>query len=306
MPVRSFTGFRPSPRYDDVPWDRVQIGESATQGGTYSIIDTQDLDPLDADPARPVPRNITTDNAVLQTGWYQLTFLDATDNEDPADPVQYPGHGYPSPAEVVAESSLDALTALAYEDQEALWLSAKLAIEEFCAQTFTFEEATEKVFDGRGGRTVYLPKRLEVLDSLEVTGSGLDDTMVRISSNNDALHIRADAGLSNYYVRAMYEIQGSQPLCFTYGTDTITVTGDWGWSEFPQAVRDSLRLDMEDNALSDTNSLSQTLRAYRKLGLRDVSQGGLSASLGPPSTLSDRVMRLLDGYVWQGAVGVSV
>lgn len=309
MPVRSFSGFRPSPRYDDVPWNRIRISEAPdvdNAPGTFAVIDTITLSPLDVDPERPTGRNVTTDNATLDSGWYQLVFLDASDNEDPSDPVQYPGSGYPSPSELVAESVVEALTGLAYEYQEAIWLAAKLAVEEYTGQQFTFEEGVTKLIDGRGGRTLYLPKRLETLTSLEVSGSGLDQTQVSLSEKQDALNVTASASFGNYYERALWEIQGLSTPCFTYGVGTVTVVGDWGWEEFPLAIRNAMRYDMEDQALADTNSLMDTIRAYQKMGIRDASQGGLAFSVTAAAGLSDRVRTLLDGYVYQGAVGVSV
>jgi len=309
MPVRSFSGFRPSPRYDDVPWNRIRIEEAAdvdNAPGSFSVIDTITLSPLDSDPERPTARNVTTDNATLVTGWYKLVFLDASDNEDPSDPVPYPGSGYPSPSELVAESVVEALTGLAYEYQEALWLAAKLAVEEYTGQQFTFEEDATKQVDGRGGRTLYLPKRLETLTTLEVSGSGLDQTQVYLSDTKDSLHVTASAGFGTYYERALWSVQGEPALCFTYGVGTVTINGDWGWEEFPLAIRNAMRYDMEDQALADTNSLMDTIRAYQKMGIRDASQGGLAFSVTAAAGLSDRVRTLLDGYVYQGAVGVSV
>lgn len=67
-----------------------------------------------------------------------------------------------------------------------------------------------------------------------------------------------------------------------------------------------MRLDMEDQALADTNSLMDTIRAFQKMGIRDASQGGLNFSVVASAGLSDRVRHILDGYVFQGAVGVAV
>lgn len=304
--VRSFNGFRPSPRFDDVPWNRVRIQESVLQAGPYVTLETLNLTPVDADPAHPAARSFTTALATLAVGWYKIIFLDASDNEDPADPVQFPGNGYPSPAELVAESTLDALTSMPYEQQEVLYLAAKLAVEEYTGQVFDFEDNVTKVIDGRGGRTIYLPKRLESLTTLEISGSGLDQTQVVLSEAHDALHVSATAGFGNYYEQALWRIQGEPALEFTYGVGTVTITGDWGWADFPQAIRSAMRLDMEDQALADTNSLMETIRAFQKMGIRDASQGGLNFAVVASAGLSDRVRTLLDGYVFQGAIGVAV
>lgn len=304
--VRSFQGFRPSPRFDAVAWNRFRIQEAALATGPWVTIDTKAIAVVDADPEHPASRSFTTDDATLSAGFYRVYFMDASDNEDDKLIVEYPGSGYPSVGELVADSTTEALTSLPYEHQEVLWLAAKLGVEEYTGQTFDFEEATAKTFNGRGGRTVYLPKRLEALTTLEVSGSGLDETQVVLSPEYDALHVSATAGFGNYYERALWSIQGEPALCFTYGIGTVTVTGDWGWETFPTAVRNAMRLDMEDQALADTNSLMDSIRAFQKMGIRDASQGGLNFNVRAAAGLSDRVRTLLDGYVFQGPVGVAV
>jgi hypothetical protein len=263
------------------------------------------LSPLDADPATPQSRNFTTTQAALDTGWYKIIFLDASDLEDPFNPVQFPALGYPTVTELVGDSSLVALTALPIESQETLYIGAKLAVEEYTGQIFDFQPGVEKVLDGSGRRTLYLPKRLETITAIDVTETGLTLSDVLLADEKDRVDIRADAGISNYYVRALMEVQGNPPMQFTYGVGTVRITGDWGWSAFPQAVRDAMRMDMEDQALSDTHALSETLRAYRKLGIREITQDKLEAGFGPAINLSDRVRALLDPYVWQGRVGVA-
>lgn len=306
MAVRSFTGFIPSPRYDAVPWNRVRIQEAALEAGPYVTLETQALSPLDADPADPQFRNITTTLAVLAAGWYKLIFLDASDNEDPADPIQYPPNGYPSFAELVAESSIDALSTLPDEDQEVLYLAARYAIEEYTGQSFDYNAAETRVLDGPGGRKLRLPWRLETLTTLVVSNSALTEDDVTLTSEHDALLVSADAGVQTYYQRAMMEVQGWPSLGFTPGVGTVSLTGDWGWASFPQAIRTALRLDMEDQALADTNALGESIRAFRALGLRNVQQGNLTAQVLATNSLSDRVVRLVTPYCWTGQVGVVV
>ena len=62
-------------------------------------------------------------------------------------------------------------------------------------------------------------------------------------------------------------------------------------------------MDMEDTALADANDLAPTIRAYRELGLRGISQGNLNASFGSVPGLSPRVVRLLTPYTWLGPQG---
>ena len=302
MAVRYFQGNRPSPRSDQ-PWNRVRISEAAVLAGPFVVLETQNLSPLDADPEDPAFRNFTTTLATLPVAVYRLVFLDAANNEDEPIYIEDPSTGYPSAGELVDDSDLTALTNLPFESQYALWLASKSAIEEYTGQTFEFEPDTLRAFDGTGDRSVYLPKRLEVITDLEVSYSSLGVADVDLHDDRNKLTVRSDAGIRNYYERAIVRIQDNPSLLFTSGVATVRVTGDWGWEEFPEAVREAMRLDMEDQALADTNALSESLRAYQKLGMRDVRQGNLTAAVTAVSGLSDRVRHLLDPYVWRGRVG---
>lgn len=85
--VASFTGFRPSPRSDGLPWTQVQIEESASVNGPFLVIDVIDLVPIDSDPADPQVRSFTTESAALFDGWYRISFLDATGDAELLAPV---------------------------------------------------------------------------------------------------------------------------------------------------------------------------------------------------------------------------
>lgn len=88
MIVVSFKEFTPMPRYDSVPWHHVTIEESNSPDGPWTPIDTINLLPIDSDPANPVPRQFTTDNATIEQGWYRITFKDITNNFSlPVEPI---------------------------------------------------------------------------------------------------------------------------------------------------------------------------------------------------------------------------
>lgn len=88
MRVVSFYDVQPIPRYDGVRWTNVTVGEAAGQDGPFTIIDNITLSPVDMDPAHPMVRQITTEQAVLDAGWYQLTFVDASgDIQQPVVPL---------------------------------------------------------------------------------------------------------------------------------------------------------------------------------------------------------------------------
>jgi len=198
------------------------------------------------------------------------------------------------------------LTTLPGDDQDVLYRAAIIAVEDYCGQSFDFWLDTQQFLDGSGTRTLYLPMRVETLHEIEVSHSGLEAAFVHLSEKGDRIIVNADAGIGNYYERTMMDIQDDPPLKFTYGADTVRVVADWGYTDFPQAVFDALRIDMEDQALSDTNALSQTLRAFRKLGLRQIDQGNLTANISRGAMLSDRVAQILQPFIWYGKIGVTV
>lgn len=93
--VVTFEDWTPVPRYTNGdyvpgPWTRVEISEGPAETGPWSVIDAQDLVPVDADPAYPATRDFTTENAELEDGWYVLTFYDADNDSAAASPIHYP------------------------------------------------------------------------------------------------------------------------------------------------------------------------------------------------------------------------
>lgn len=79
MPLaRTFQQFSPPPRYDEDPWTKVTIEESATRDGEYAALETIELDPVDADPTEPEARSFTTDLATLEEAYYRLVWEDAS------------------------------------------------------------------------------------------------------------------------------------------------------------------------------------------------------------------------------------
>lgn len=107
--VRNFTGAQPGERDDGRPYVEVRFDEAPDVDGApgaWTAIDTQDLDPVDTNPAAPAARDLTTEEATLETGWYRLVFIDADGDEDRTDPVAYP------PIDTVRPSISDIATLL--------------------------------------------------------------------------------------------------------------------------------------------------------------------------------------------------
>lgn len=76
--VVSFEDYRPSPRYDGLPWTTYRIEEGTASAGPWSLIDQGTIAPLDVDPSQPSYRNFTTSSASdLPDLWYRIIFVDA-------------------------------------------------------------------------------------------------------------------------------------------------------------------------------------------------------------------------------------
>jgi hypothetical protein len=87
--VVSFTDYRPSPRYDSLPWTEAQLEEGTASIGPWTLLETFTLSPVDADPENPAYRNFTTQLAGDGELWYRITFADADgDIGQPTFPVQ--------------------------------------------------------------------------------------------------------------------------------------------------------------------------------------------------------------------------
>jgi hypothetical protein len=87
--VVTLEDFRPSPRYDSEPWTDAQIYEGTAATGSFVLLETIPLSPVDADPQNPAYRNFTTDLGTADELWYQVVFVDADmSTGQPTAPIQ--------------------------------------------------------------------------------------------------------------------------------------------------------------------------------------------------------------------------
>jgi hypothetical protein len=210
--------------------------------------------------------------------------------------------GYPTAAELVADSAVPELTGAAAPDQEALRTAAIVAVETYCGQSFESEVATYTV-DGSGDGVLYLPRRLDALTGLAVNDEPWAVGDVVLSDDHTRLLFALTGGSA--YSRAMLAVQGiDQTRVWPSRRGAVALTGTWGWDTVPQAVTDALRIDMEDTARADANDLASSVAASRKLGLTGLRQGNLSLSIGEVGGLSPRAIRLLSSdLIWRGPIG---
>lgn len=85
--VLTLQRYVPLERDDGIPWTQAQIEESDSPAGDWAVIDTIELSPIDADPANPASRDLTTSQATLDEGWYRVVWVDGNG-----------GHSAPTPA----------------------------------------------------------------------------------------------------------------------------------------------------------------------------------------------------------------
>lgn len=87
--IVSFDDFTPAARFDSIPWEDVEIWEAPTAAGSYTLIDTQALSPVDPDPADPLSRDFTTNNGTADDQWYKVRFVDGNgDVSEYTEPIQ--------------------------------------------------------------------------------------------------------------------------------------------------------------------------------------------------------------------------
>lgn len=214
---------------------------------------------------------------------------------------------YMTRADLVAASSVAALTGASAPDQDRWRTAAIAAVERFCQQSFVASVET-RVIDGSDNKRLALDKRLAILTGLTINapafGSSLAITDVALTPNHDALYVTPDAATGGTWAtRVMRE--GRRPE-FPAGFGTVEITGTWGWTdaEMPadltSPVNAAILHEVEDQALAKQHGLAESIRANARLGLRNVSDGRVSALMSfPDIVLSIEAQNLLADYIWE-------
>ncbi len=91
--VLSFPPYTPPARNDGEPWTDALIQQADTSDGSYALIDTFVLTPVDSDPTKPQSRDVITYLADDDPGkWYRIVWADAlAHNSLPTVPLQVIG-----------------------------------------------------------------------------------------------------------------------------------------------------------------------------------------------------------------------
>lgn len=213
---------------------------------------------------------------------------------------------YPTLDDLLEASATEDLTGASPAEQTTYYVLAIQAVESYTGQRFESEDAVERV-DGSGGSEVYLPRRLLTLDSVaQVDGDALDLTNFDVAVGVNSARLVWAALDTSYYAQAMRAVQGwVDTRTFRTGVRNLLIAGTWGWEDPPPEVVAAIRLDMEDQAGASGLALAGTIHAYRRLGVRDVSQGNLRLTLDPiaAQSLSPRAAALVHHLIWTGPAG---
>ena len=134
--VVSLEDYRPAPRYDSLAWTQARIQEAPASTGPWVTLETQNLSPVDADPANPAYRNFTTQLGTAEEQWYRIVFLDASgDTGLPTYPVQNVADDRPVYASVSELANL--LRVSATDRHDALMRVLKSAADEIDSEIGT-------------------------------------------------------------------------------------------------------------------------------------------------------------------------
>lgn len=213
---------------------------------------------------------------------------------------------YMAYADLVDASSVDALTAASAAEQEAWCTAARSAVEQFCGQTFTEDDRT-RTLDGNDERRLPLEVRLATITGLALTApetwSSLALTDVAITDDHDALYVIPDAASGGTWATKI--MRAGRPAIFPAGAGTVEVTGIWGWldADMPASLAAppnvAILREMEDMAMAKVHGLSDSVRGAARLGLSQVIDGRVSATINrSPIVLSPESQQALGGLVW--------
>lgn len=111
--VLTLTGLTPPARFDDLAWTGARLEQADTETGSYTLLETFTLDPVDDDPEQPDTRNFTSELATVAK-WYRIVWVDEDGDQSPPEPpVEFTGEtvtAYATAAELARLLSVNATT----------------------------------------------------------------------------------------------------------------------------------------------------------------------------------------------------
>lgn len=238
--VRSFDDFTPPARFDSIAFTTALIQEAATAAGAYATIDTKPLTPIDANPAQPAARDLTTSLAVLASGWYRIVWVDSTGAQFITDPVPYPA-GAATDLCTLSEVRERRGTRPNDVDQDPLVqrviASVSAAITEEYEREFTPTAAATRTFEhdpADNGLLSVTPFDLRTITQLRVDVDAASPTT--LTSGDYRLGPRPSK-------HGTYNTLRFRPtMIFTstiWGITLVEITGAWGFAAIPDNVREA-------------------------------------------------------------------
>lgn len=174
--VVSFVDYTPAPRFDDIAWTQVRVQEGSSSNGPWTLIDTIALSPVDADPADPQPRDVTTDNASDTPNlWYRLTFVDSNGNVgQPSSPIQNvsPESSFATPDDLATRFGIT-LTDVEVARVSALLADASEIIRDEVGQKIGLVAGDVYTIPGTNDESIELPEH-PVVSVASVTVDGTE------------------------------------------------------------------------------------------------------------------------------------
>jgi len=239
--VITFEDYTPSPRYDELPWTEARIEEGATATGPWTQIDVITLDPVDPDPAHPLSRDFTTENADDAFGlWYRIVFADETgDLLQPTLPVQnapLADHNYVTREQLKRSLELSGLS-YADSDIDVAIAAASRGVDEITQRRFWLDTVADDRF--------YTPRwsKLDIDDLAELTAVEAIDSAGTASAvlteGTDFSLYPINAQLDNRPFEALWLLSTSSYPTYTWSPpfpDLVKVTGRFGWPTLPSEV----------------------------------------------------------------------
>ncbi len=247
--VRSFDGFTPPARFDQVAFITARIRESATLAGPYALLEAKALVPVDADPSQPAARDFTTTLVTLATAWHRIDWVDATGAEFTGDPVPYPA-GAATDLCTLAEVRERRGTKPNDVAQDAavtrVIASVSAAISEEYEREFTATTGAVRTFehDAQEGMLLSLtPYELRTVTQLRLHPD--EPAPTTLAATDYRLHPRPSKHGTFSALRFASGVLASP--AGAWQTTLVEITGDWGFATVPANVREAAIVSVVHN-----------------------------------------------------------
>lgn len=237
--VVSFARYRPAPRFDGIPWTQAKIEEAESSIGPWALIDTIDLDPVDADPSKPATRNLTTTEGSDGIFWYRVVFTDASgDTAQPTEPILNALTTYVSAGDLKATLGLEEEDFADDDLYEALAASSE-GLDLAMGRSFRvplFEE--ERLYTPEDLDALWIDD-LADLTTFEVDPRGTGDFAAWTIDTDFRLEPLNAAGRGKPWTKIRAKGKNFFPL---HPLGVARVTGYFGWPATPATIVDATKL----------------------------------------------------------------